>query len=164
VHWKRIRFVMSHVTDDECGQWAEFIYELWLFTHGAEPFLRCRQLCSYSRTLQQVHYRAYKSPSLVPILSQINPILSHPISLRSILVLSTHLRLSLPSGLFPSRFHANIPYAFLFSTIRVTCPAHLILPDMIILIILDEEYKLLSSSLCSFLQPSVTSSLFDYGY
>jgi hypothetical protein len=35
----------------------------------------------------------------------IQSIPSHPISLRSILILSTHLRLGLPSGLFPSGFH-----------------------------------------------------------
>jgi hypothetical protein len=49
---------------------------------------------------------------------------------------------------------------FSFPTIRATCPAHLILFDLIILIILDEEYKSRSSSLCSFLHPPVTSSLF----
>jgi hypothetical protein len=31
---------------------------------------------------------------------------------------------------------------------------------LIVIIILEEEYKLWSSSLCSFLQPPVTSSLF----
>jgi hypothetical protein len=34
----------------------------------------------------------------------------HPISLRSILILSTHLHLGLPSGLLPSGFPTNILY------------------------------------------------------
>ena len=65
-----------------------------------------------------------------------------PIYLRSILTLSIHLRLCIPSGLFPSGIPTNNIYAFLVSPIRATCPAHIILLDLIILIILVEEYKL----------------------
>jgi hypothetical protein len=65
---------------------------------------------------QKVHYRVHKSPPLVPILSQINPIHpipSHPISLRSTLILSAHLRLGLPTGLLHSAFPISILYALL---------------------------------------------------
>jgi hypothetical protein len=65
-------------------------------------------------------------------------------------MLSIHLCLSLPSGLFPPGFPTNNLYTFLFSPIRATT----------ILIMLGEEYTLWSSSLCSFLHPPVTPSLF----
>jgi hypothetical protein len=82
------------------------------------------------------------------------------ISLRYILVLSIHLRLCLPGGLFPYGFPTNIQYAFLSAPIHATCSVPLILIDLITLIIHSEEYKLWSSSLCSFLQPTATSFLF----
>jgi hypothetical protein len=84
----------------------------------------------------------------------------HPISPRSIIILHTDLHLVLPSGFFYSGFPTNNLYAFLFSPIKATCPAYLIVFDFNILVILVEEYKSRSSLLCSFLHPLVTSSPF----
>ena len=64
-----------------------------------------------------------------PSLSWASPIQSiypHPTSWRSILILSTHLRLGLPSCLIHSGLPTKTLYTHLSSPIRATCPAHLI--------------------------------------
>jgi len=73
---------------------------------------------------------------------QLSP--SIPISLRSILMLSSHLRLGglLHSGLPTKTLRKPIP-----SPMRVTCPAHFILLDLIILTIFSEEYRFMQFSI-----------------
>jgi hypothetical protein len=45
-------------------------------------------------------------------------------------MLSIHLRLGLPSALFPSGFPTNNLYTFVFFPIRATCPTHLMILDL----------------------------------
>ena len=121
----------------------------------ANQFSASQEIPSISLNLN-VHYHIHKCPPPVPILSQFDPFHTpHPTSWRSILILSSHLYLGLPSGLFPSGFPTKTLYTPLLSPIRTTCPGHLIFLDFITLTILGEEHR----SSCSFLHSLVTSSL-----
>ena len=62
---------------------------------------------------------------------QSSPCPLHPTSRRSILILSSHLCLGLPSGLLPSGFPIKALYASLLSRVCAICPAHLSLLELV---------------------------------
>ena len=80
----------------------------------------------------KVHYSVYKCTPSPPVLSHINPVHTlHLSSWRSILILSFHQCLRLPSGLFSSCFPTKPLYVPFLFPILATCPAHIILLDLI---------------------------------
>jgi hypothetical protein len=96
-------------------------HSLYLLTHSMEqsPSREATRLAANQEILRilwnpKVHYLIHNCPSPVSILSQFNPIHTpHPTSLRSALILSSHLRLSLPIGPFPQVFRPK-PFTRLY--------------------------------------------------
>ena len=75
----------------------------------------------------EFHYRGHKSSPLVPVPNHLNQsIPSQPISSRYSLILSSHLRLGLPSSFVPSVCPTKTLYTTLLFPIRATCPVRLI--------------------------------------
>ena len=108
----------------------------------------------------KVHYCNHKCPTSALILSQLDPV-----HIPTSYFLNTRLNIILPSTpgspkwSLNLRSHTKILYTTLLSPIRATCPVHLILIDFIIQKIMGDEYRSLSSSLCSFFHFIVISSL-----
>ena len=84
-----------------------------------------------------------------------------PTSWISISILFSHLRLGLPSGLFPSCFPTKTLYTPLLSPVHSTFSAHLILHDFISRTILGEEYRSFSFSLYGRFYMSETVTLYS---
>jgi len=100
----------------------------------------------------KVHYRVLQIPPLVPHLSQISP-RSNPICLRTTLILSSHLRIGIQSGLFPPVFHNKTLYACLHSCSPPCLSQNRPFPSPWF----DHHNIWWCSSLYNFLQPSLIS-------
>jgi len=107
LHWRLIMNVK---------QLAKLLTYLLTYSEVQSPsweanwFAASQEIPRISRN-PKVHYRTHKRPPPVSILGQPNhSIYPHPTSCRSVLILSTLLRLGLPSGLFPSGFPTKALY------------------------------------------------------
>ena len=117
------------------------VLPLTYLLHREESFLRS-EMFSDSQEIPhilrnpKVHYHINKCLPSVPLLSQIDPVhVSHPTPSRSILILSSHLCMGLPSGFFPSGFPTKTLYTPHHSPIPATCPTNPILLNFITRII-----------------------------
>lgn len=89
--------------------------------------------------------------------TSVQPATWHPVCWRPILILSSQLRLHFSNSLFSSGFPTEIFYASFMTIMHTTCPSHLMFLDLITFKFLGVDYKLWSSSLCSFLHHHLAS-------
>jgi hypothetical protein len=119
-------WLLSWLTD-QLTLWSWVLLEKLIASHLFQKLQRTL----YNRN---IHCRVHKSPPpppLVRIHSEVNPDYNFPlISLQSILILSSHLQVGLPTVYF---FHVSpLKTCMHFSIMRATCTAHLTLLHLMI--------------------------------
>jgi hypothetical protein len=126
--------------------WESVIYLLTDSLHGA---VLLEKLSGFAAS-QEIP-RIYGTPKFITVLTSARQLSlswarsiqspqSPPTSWRSVLILSSHLRLGLPNGLFPSGYPTKALCTPLPSPIHTTCPAHLILTMLLQLSIFYKIY------------------------
>jgi hypothetical protein len=113
----------------------------------------------YSRLLRDPKFRNLIQMS--PKLDHIQSTPSHHTPFRSLLILSSYLRLGSSSGFFLSGFSTNSLFTFLISPMRATCLVHLTFLGLFTVIKHGEQYTIWDSSLCSLLQRTIHDSIVD---
>jgi hypothetical protein len=106
--------------------------------NGLQPVKKCLAFCGTRRFITT--FTSARHLFLSWAIS-IQSIPSHPTSRRFTLILSSNLRLGLPSDPFPLGFPSKPLYTPLSSHVRATCPTHLILLDFITRKIVGEQYR-----------------------
>jgi hypothetical protein len=153
-----ILFVMNETLPFESWSITKDVIRLnWLI-----PWSRVVEKFIVAQEIPRLHNSVRKRPPQGRISSQLislNVLTSYCFKIDYILILSFCLCLGLPSGLFLSGIPIEILYTFLISPVCCLSGAVLIFPNLIVLMIFGEEYKLWSSSLCSILHYLLTSCL-----
>lgn len=91
--------------------------------------------------LWKIVYRVYKNPLLVRVLSQLNTRNLHPVSLKSIVILYSHIRKGFPSGIFPPGVATKTLYSCFSPHCFATRSAYPLRFYLIVPAIIGEEHK-----------------------